>query len=59
MWILYTTRGAALRRNVVRVIDFAQGHGGTTISHDMYLYIFDASLILLVVLAFSSHPSMV
>lgn len=56
--VLYFTSVIILIRNVVRVIEYAQGNSGFIVSHEYMLYIFDAFFIFLVVLTFFVvHPS--
>ncbi|KAF1345397.1 RTA1 like protein-domain-containing protein [Delphinella strobiligena] len=55
---LYFTSVIILIRNVIRVIEYAQGNSGFIVSHEYMLYIFDAFFIFLVVLTFFVvHPS--
>lgn len=42
--VLYTTSGLILIRSVFRVIEYLQGNSGYIISHEVYLYVFDACL---------------
>ncbi|KAM0714121.1 hypothetical protein Q7P37_011085 [Cladosporium fusiforme] len=42
--VLYTTSGLILVRSIFRVIEYLQGNGGYLISHEVFLYIFDAVL---------------
>jgi hypothetical protein len=42
--ILYTTSGLILVRSVFRVVEYLQGNGGYLISHEYFLYVFDAIL---------------
>lgn len=45
-------------RSIFRVIEFIQGNAGYLLSNELYLYIFDAALMLLVMIAFNwVHPS--
>lgn len=45
-------------RCVFRLIEYAQGNDGYLISHEVYLYIFDAALMLFVMALFALvHPS--
>lgn len=56
--VLYLTSAIILIRNIIRVIDYAQGNNGFIVSHEIMLYIFDAFFIFLVVLIlFLIHPS--
>lgn len=42
--ILYVTSALILVRSIFRVIEYLQGNSGYLISHEIYLYIFDAVL---------------
>lgn len=42
--ILYTTSALILVRSIFRVIEYLQGNGGYLISHEIFLFIFDAVL---------------
>lgn len=45
-------------RSVFRVIEYVQGNAGYLLSHEVFLYIFDALLMLAVMLLFNwNHPS--
>ncbi|KAE8154477.1 RTA1 like protein-domain-containing protein [Aspergillus avenaceus] len=49
-----------LIRSVYRVVEFAQGNKGYVISHEAFLYVLDAAMMLLVMLALNLiHPSIV
>lgn len=58
MWSLYLVSMCIFVRSVVRFIEYAQGFDGFVISHEAFLYVFDAFL-----MAFASgamnwvHPS--
>lgn len=41
-----------LIRSIVRVVEFAEGHGGSIERHEYFLYIFDASMIFVSILVF-------
>lgn len=57
MWTLYIVSILILVRSVFRLIEFVSGHDGPLMKHEVYLYVFDASLMLLVVLSLSIvHP---
>ncbi len=51
--ILYVTSGLILVRSVFRVIEYLQGNGGYLISHEIFLYMFDALLMALVMALFA------
>jgi hypothetical protein len=52
LYVLYTTSIIILVRSVFRVIEYVQGNGGYLISHEIFLYIFDACLMAAVMLIF-------
>ena len=56
--VLYAASGLITVRNIVRVVDFAQGNGGYLLGHEIFLYIFDTVLMLIVMLILNVwHPS--
>ena len=60
LYILYFTSALILVRSLFRVIEYIQGHSGYLLSHEVYLYVFDALLMLLVMVSFNwIHPSQV
>lgn len=60
MWSLYAVSSLIVIRSIFRLIEYSAGNAGFLISHEVFLYIFDAVLMLsvLVVLAIW-HPSSV
>jgi hypothetical protein len=44
LWVMYATSLLILVRSVFRVIEYIQGNDGYLISHEVFLYIFDAVL---------------
>lgn len=55
---LYVSSGLILVRSVFRVIEYIMGNEGYLLRHEKYLYIFDALLMLFVMLIFNKvHPS--
>jgi RTA1 like protein len=57
---LYFTSVLILIRSIYRVIEFAQGNSGYVISHEVFLYVFDAAMMFLVMVAMNIfHPSIV
>lgn len=55
---LYVSSGLILVRSVFRVIEYIMGNAGYLLRHEVFLYIFDAVLMLAVMLIFNySHPS--
>ena len=58
MNVLYVTSGLIMVRNIVRVIEYAQGNGGYLLGHEFVLYVFDAVLMLAVMAILNIwHPS--
>ncbi|KAG9250328.1 RTA1 protein [Emericellopsis atlantica] len=53
LWVLYVTSAIILVRSIFRVIEYLQGNKGYLISHEVYLYIFDALLMASVMLIFA------
>ncbi|KAM0269458.1 hypothetical protein ACHAQH_009710 [Verticillium albo-atrum] len=47
LYVLYTTSLLILVRSAFRVVEYMQGNGGYLISHEIYIYIFDAVLMAL------------
>lgn len=60
LYVLYATSALILVRSIFRVVEYIQGNAGYLLSHEVYLYIFDATLMFLVMLLFNwIHPSQV
>lgn len=60
LFALYTASVLILIRSVYRIIEFAQGNSGYVISHEVFLYVFDAAMMLLVMVVMNLyHPSVV
>lgn len=58
LWALYTASALILVRSVFRVVEYIQGDSGYIISHEVFLYVFDAMLMLCVIVLFNViHPS--
>jgi len=58
--ILYLASAMIMVRCVFRIAEYAGGQDGKLLSTELYLYIFDATLMFLVMVIFSvQHPSMV
>ncbi|KAJ5673440.1 hypothetical protein N7507_002567 [Penicillium longicatenatum] len=47
---LYTASVPILIRSIYRIVEFAQGNNGYVISHEVFLYVFDASTMFLVMI---------
>lgn len=50
--VLYTVSAVILIRSIFRVVEYLQGNGGYLISHELFLYIFDTLLMVLVMAIF-------
>ncbi|KAJ5274036.1 RTA1 like protein [Penicillium angulare] len=49
-----------LIRSIYRVIEYAQGNSGYVISHEVFIYVFDATMMFLVMIVMNDfHPSVV
>ncbi|KAI9041877.1 RTA1 domain-containing protein [Aspergillus affinis] len=60
MWGLYTSSVLILIRSIFRLIEYAQGNDGYLISHEAFMYVFDAMLMFFAMIALSIwHPSKV
>ena len=60
MHILYIVSVLIMIRSLFRLVEFLQGYAGYLLSHEVYLFIFDAALMFIVVVAFNlKHPSAV
>ena len=58
MAVLYASSILILVRSIFRVIEYLQGFEGYILSHEAFLYVFDACLMLSVMLMFNwCHPS--
>ena len=56
--VLYVASGLIMVRNIVRVVEYAQGNSGYLLSHEFVLYVFDAVLMLVVMVTLNVwHPS--
>jgi len=55
---LYISSGLILVRSIFRVIEYLMGNAGYLLRHEVFLYVFDAVLMLFVMLVFNYiHPS--
>jgi hypothetical protein len=60
LWILYLASFLIIVRCVFRIAEYAGGQEGALLGTEMYLYIFDATLMFLVMVVFNvQHPSLV
>lgn len=58
MYALYVVSALIMVRSIFRVVEFLQGFNGYIISHEWFLYVFDALLMLIAMLYMNwVHPS--
>lgn len=58
VWALYIASICILIRSVFRVVEYVMGESGYLLSHEIFLYIFDAILMLLAMAIYNIlHPS--
>jgi hypothetical protein len=58
LYNLYITSGLIMIRSIFRVIEYLQGNAGYLLSHEVFLYVFDAVLMVAVMVMFNwVHPS--
>ncbi|KAI9151341.1 RTA1 like protein [Paramyrothecium foliicola] len=58
LYVLYVVSFLVIVRSLFRLIEYVQGNDGYLISHEVYLYVFDAVLMWLSMAAFAwEHPS--
>jgi RTA1 like protein len=58
MWALYIASICILIRSIFRVVEYVMGEDGYLLSHEIFLYIFDATLMLLTMAIYNLlHPS--
>lgn len=58
--VLFTTSSLIMVRSVVRVAEYVQGFDGYILSHEAFLYVFDGTLMLAVMVLFNVfHPSQI
>ncbi|RAL09276.1 RTA1 domain-containing protein [Aspergillus homomorphus CBS 101889] len=56
--VLYAANGLIMMRSVLRLIEYAMGKNGYLLRHEAFLYVFDALLMLVVMVLFNIvHPS--
>lgn len=59
LWVLLGASACILLRNLIRVIESAQGFDGPVLAHEAYVYVFDAAMMLIVVWAYVLvHPGL-
>ncbi|KAJ5203147.1 hypothetical protein N7449_005226 [Penicillium cf. viridicatum] len=60
LWGLYISSILILIRSVFRLIEYAQGNDGYLISHEAFMYVFDATLMFFAMVAMNVlHPSVI
>jgi hypothetical protein len=60
LYACYAVSGLILVRSIYRLIEFAQGNNGYLISHEVFLYVFDAAMMVIVMVIMNFfHPSVV
>jgi hypothetical protein len=60
LFVLYAASALILIRSAFRVIEFAMGNDGVLLSHEVYAYIFDATLMFIAMAILNVfHPSSV
>lgn len=60
LYACYAVSGLILVRSIYRLIEFAQGNNGYVISHEVFLYVFDAVMMVTVMVIMNIfHPSVV
>ena len=58
LYVLYVGSGLILARNVFRIMEYIMGNDGYLLRHEIFPYIFDAALMLVVMIVFGIwHPS--
>lgn len=56
--VLYTASTLIMIRSIIRVVEYAQGFSGYILSHEVYLYVFDGTLMFIALVIFNwIHPS--
>ncbi|KAH8700718.1 putative RTM1-like protein [Talaromyces proteolyticus] len=57
---LYAASALILVRSIFRLVEYAQGNAGYLISHEVFMYVFDSTLMFLAMVAMNIfHPSMI
>jgi hypothetical protein len=60
LYAYYAVSGLILVRSIHRLIEFAQGNNGYLMSHEVFLYVFDAGMMVIVMVIMNVfHPSVV
>lgn len=59
MWVIYASSGCIMLRNLVRAIEYGQSGGGSIASNEVFLYVFDGALMLIVMAVYLViHPGL-
>ncbi|KAI7361601.1 hypothetical protein KC354_g7946 [Hortaea werneckii] len=59
MWVIYASSGCIMLRNLVRAIEYGQGGRGSIASNEVFLYVFDGALMLIVMAVYLViHPGL-
>jgi RTA1 like protein len=60
LWILYVASAFIMIRSTFRIIQYIVGYDGVLQQHEVYVYIFDASIMFLTTFLFNVyHPSLI
>jgi hypothetical protein len=58
LWVLYLASVLIMIRSVFRIVEYVMGQDGVLLAHEIYLYIFDATLMFIMMVLFNIwHPS--
>jgi hypothetical protein len=58
LYNLYGASGLIVVRSIFRIVEYVQGNAGYLLSHEVFLYVFDAALMVVVMVLFNwVHPS--
>lgn len=58
LYVLYAASGLIMVRSIFRVVEYLMGNDGYLLRHEYYLYVFDATLMVAVMVLFNVvHPS--
>lgn len=57
MFVLYVVSALTMVRSIFRIIEYVQGNAGYILGHEAFLYVFDAVLMVVVMVVFNVvHP---
>ena len=54
--VIYAVSILILIRSIYRLVEYAQGQSGELMAHESYFYVFDAALMLIVVVLYAAFP---